>query len=72
MMKGNLVLGAIITNLSNNRLTYILAKQVIDATELGDFLPMANVPFHIGMEANASTGENIPVPATNDIIQDLT
>lgn len=72
VMKGNQVQGAIIKNLSNNRLTCILAKQVIDATELGDFLPMAKVPFNMGMEANATTGENIPVPATNDIIQDLT
>lgn len=72
ILNGQQVQGAIVRNLYNNQLTYILAQQVIDATELGDFLTMAKVPYNIGMEANSSTGENIPVPATNDIIQDLT
>lgn len=32
----------------------------------------AGVPFDVGMEASTTTGENVQVPATNDIIQDLT
>ena len=72
IVKGQQVEGAVVRNMSNNRQTVILSQQIIDATELGDFLAMAKVPYNIGMEANSSTGENIPVPATNDIIQDLT
>ncbi len=70
--KGQQIEGAVIRNLITNRSIVVLAQQVIDATELGDFLAMAKVPYNIGMEANSTTGENIPVPATNDIIQDLT
>ncbi len=69
---GQQIEGAVIRNLITNRSIVVLAQQVIDATELGDFLAMAKVPYNIGMEANNTTGENIPVPATNDIIQDLT
>ena len=72
IVKGQQVEGAVVRNMSNNRQTVILSQQIIDATELGDFLAMAKVPYNIGMEANSSTGENIPVPTTNDIIQDLT
>ncbi|MFN7585614.1 MAG: FAD-dependent oxidoreductase [Bacteroidota bacterium] len=72
IIKGQQVQGAIVRNLNNKQVTYIFAQQVIDATELGDFLAMSKVPYNIGMEANSTTGENIPVPATNDIIQDLT
>jgi len=70
--EGNTIKGVIVRNRENNRTTYILARQVIDATELGDILEMAKVPFDIGMEANSITGENIPVAETNNIIQDLT
>lgn len=72
IVMGQKVKGAIVRNLSNNQQTVIFSQQIIDATELGDFLAMAKVPYNIGMEANSTTGENIPVPATNDIIQDLT
>ena len=68
----NKVTGVVIRNKENRKTTYILAQQVIDATELGDLLAMAKVPYNIGMEANSLTGENIPVAETNDIIQDLT
>lgn len=70
--EGNRIRGVVVRNRDNNRTTCILAQQVIDATELGDILEMAKVPFDIGMEANSITGENIPVAQTNDIIQDLT
>lgn len=64
--------GVLVRNKENRKTTYILAQQVIDATELGDLLEMAKVPYNIGMEANTLTGENIPVAETNNIIQDLT
>ena len=72
IVNGIAVQGAIIRNNSNNHSIYIYAQQIIDATELGDFLALAKVPYNIGMEANSITGEDIPVPASNDIIQDLT
>jgi hypothetical protein len=48
------------------------AKQTIDATELGDVMAMANVPYSLGMEAGSTTGETVGVNQTNDIVQDLT
>ncbi|MCX6264297.1 MAG: FAD-dependent oxidoreductase [Bacteroidetes bacterium] len=72
MVEGENMKGAVLRNLQNNRTVYIFAQQVIDATELGDLLEMAKLPYDIGMEANRLTGENIPVAETNDIIQDLT
>lgn len=50
----------------------VTAKLVIDATELGDLLPMAKLPYDLGMEAGAMTGEKVGVAETNDIVQDLT
>ncbi len=45
---------------------------LIDATELGDLLPMARIPFDVGMDSRAETGESIAPEKANDIIQDLT
>jgi len=72
LVEKNKLTGVVVRNKENRKTTYILAQQVIDATELGDLLAMAKVPYNIGMEANSLTGENIPVAETNDIIQDLT
>ena len=70
--KQNTITGAVFYNeLSKSTIT-IFARQVIDATELGDVMASAGVPFDIGMEASSLTGENINVPQTNDIIQDIT
>jgi hypothetical protein len=58
--------------LVNGEQLVVYAKQVVDATELGDVMASAGVSFDIGMEASALTGENVQVPSSNDIIQDLT
>jgi hypothetical protein len=50
----------------------IEATQTIDATELGDAMAMAKVPYSLGMEAGPSASENVGVNETNDIVQDLT
>jgi hypothetical protein len=68
----NKLSGVAVRNKITHKTTFILAQQIIDATELGDLLEMAKVPYSIGMEANSVTGENIPVAETNNIIQDLT
>ena len=72
VQQGSHISGARFINLQNESQLVVYAKQVIDATELGDVMASAGVPFDVGMEASATTGENVQVPATNDIIQDLT
>ena len=66
------VAGARFVSLVSGEQLVVYAKQVVDATELGDVMASAGVSFDIGMEASALTGENVQVPSSNDIIQDLT
>lgn len=61
----------IFTNAKNESLT-IYAKQIIDATELGDVIALSKTAYSLGMEAGSTTGENVGVKETNGIIQDLT
>lgn len=72
IVTGNTVTGAVFTNTKTKKQITIYAKQVIDATELGDVLASAKIPFDMGMEASTVTGENVNVPESNDIIQDIT
>ena len=72
MKKNNTIIGALFRNKTNNRTITIYAKQVIDATELGDVFANAGVPYDLGMEASKISGENVGVETSNDIIQDLT
>jgi hypothetical protein len=67
----NVVTGAVFTNNKNEQLQ-VNATINIDATELGDVMASANVPFNVGMEADSETSQGVNVPATNNIIQDLT
>ncbi len=68
----NIIKGATFKNKQNSQLITIYAKQVIDATELGDVMAKAGVPYDLGMEASNISGENVGVTATNNIIQDIT
>ncbi len=52
--------------------TQVLAKVVIDATELGDVAKQVGIPYDIGMDSRFDTGEDIAPEKANDIIQDLT
>ena len=72
LFRNKKIIGATFLNIVTGKEIQILAKQTIDATELGDVMAAANVPHHIGMEASTQTGEQVGVPATNDIVQDLT
>lgn len=72
ILKGDKIVGAIFLDESSGSRVTIYAKQVIDATELGDVMASANVPNDIGMEAESLTNEKVNVPETNDIIQDMT
>lgn len=57
--------------LTGERLT-VQPKTVIDATELGDVLKAAGVPYDLGMEADALSAEKVGIRQTNNIVQDLT
>jgi FAD dependent oxidoreductase len=70
--KSQHVKGARFVNLASGDTLSIHALQVIDATELGDVFANAGVSYDVGMESSALTGENVNVPTSNDIIQDLT
>lgn len=72
LLKGKLVTGIELIEGKSGKKIIIYAKQVVDATELGDVMASAGIPFDIGMEASSLTGENVNVPETNDIIQDIT
>ncbi len=71
LKQGNKVIGAIFENEQMERLT-IHAKVVIDATDLGDALPMAGAAYDLGMEARSVTGEENAPETANNIVQDLT
>jgi hypothetical protein len=66
------ITGAVFVDEPTNQQITIYARQVIDATELGDVLSNAGVPYSLGMEASAATGEDVHVSETNDIVQDIT
>jgi hypothetical protein len=51
----------------------LVATQYLDATDLGDLLPICGVPFRIGAEAKSEFGEPDALPAERpDFIQALT
>ncbi len=50
----------------------VKTKIVVDATELGDVVKMAGIPYRIGMDSKKLTGEEIALDEPRDIIQDLT
>ncbi len=72
LITGKTITGAVFYSEKDKTTITINAKQVIDATELGDVIASAKIPFDVGMEANSLTGENVNVPASNNIIQDIT
>ncbi|HMQ49597.1 MAG TPA: FAD-dependent oxidoreductase [Saprospiraceae bacterium] len=58
--------------LLNGSIQHYQADVLVDATELGDIVKAAGVPYDIGMEARINTGEAIAPVQANDIVQDLT
>ncbi len=70
---GNVITGAIVNNELNSDAISIKAKQIIDATELGEVMYRSySTGFDIGMESKSITGENVNILESNNIIQDLT
>ncbi len=50
----------------------ITAKILIDATEIGELLPLVKADFRLGMDAKSDTGEKQAPEKSNNIVQDLT
>ena len=69
---GYTIIGAEFYEINTGAKLIVKAKRVIDATELGDGLASAKVPYDLGMESNDVTGEQVNLAGANDIIQDIT
>ncbi len=72
IQQNGVITGAHFINLSNQQRVTIFAKQVIDATELGDVMANAKLPYDLGMESNTITGEDVHKGPSNDMVQDIT
>jgi hypothetical protein len=72
LTQGLRITGVVATDLSTGKTLRIEARQTIDATELGDLMAMAGVPYDLGMEADKITQEGLQIPENNEIVQDLT
>ncbi len=48
------------------------SKILIDATEIGELLPLVGADFRLGMDAKSDTGEKEATETANTIVQDLT
>ncbi|NTS43720.1 FAD-dependent oxidoreductase [Flavisolibacter sp. BT320] len=70
--KDNRLEAVTFTNKANGKTLTIRAKTFIDATELGDVIKAAGIPYDLGMESGEITGEKVGVTETNNIVQDLT
>ena len=54
------------------KVTTVIAKILIDATEIGELLPIVGADFRLGMDAKTDTGEQYAPEKANSIVQDLT
>jgi len=62
----------LMVNLENGEFIDFQPEIVLDATELGDLLPLANLPYSSGAEAKTETGEDhAPDTAEPDTVQDI-
>ena len=72
LKKGSEVQGARFRHVRTGKKLTVRSRQLVDGTELGDAIAKAGIPFDVGMEASALTGEDVHVLSSNDIIQDIT
>ncbi len=70
--EGNTISGVLFYDNQLHKNILIKAKRYIDATELGDVLAAANIPYDLGMESNDVTKEQVNKYGANDIVQDIT
>ena len=62
----------IVTVRKENVSKQVEAKNLIDATELGDIAKLCGVKYDIGMESREDTKESIAPEKKNNVIQDIT
>ena len=70
--EGNTISGVLFYDNQLQKNILIKAKRYIDATELGDVLAAANIPYDLGMESDVVTKEQVNKYGANDIVQDIT
>lgn len=68
---GDAVKGAVFED-GNGRKLKVNAKVTIDATDLGDVLPLSGTEYSLGMDDKGKTGESKYADVANDVVQDLT
>ena len=61
-----------ITYSRNKKFYSTKAKILIDATEIGELLPLVGADFRLGMDAKSDTNEKEAPETANNIVQDLT
>jgi len=61
-----------VTYTQKGRTYTTLAKILIDATEIGELLPLVGADFRLGMDSKEDTGEKEAPEKANGIVQDLT
>jgi hypothetical protein len=66
------ITGVIFFDKLSQKNVLIKAKRYIDATELGDVLAAAKIPYDLGMESNEITKEQVNMHGASDIVQDIT
>jgi hypothetical protein len=71
-MAGNKIRAAQFYNTKTGKRFNVYADVFVEATELGDVLAVAKIPYSLGMEAGTKTGERVGVEQSNNIVQDLT
>jgi hypothetical protein len=69
---GDSISGVIFYDKLQHKNILIKAKRYIDATELGDVLAVAKIPYDLGMESNDITKEQVNMHGASDIVQDIT
>lgn len=71
--QGDLIMAVILQEVGTERQIRVEAAMVVDASELGDLLPLAGVPYRTGMESFAQTGEpSAPAQANPEAVQSFT
>ena len=72
-VNGDLVKSVTVKNLQNNKLKILTAPYFVDATELGDLLPLTGAEFVTGTESKSETGElHAPEKANPNNVQSFT
>jgi len=70
--KGDVITGVLFYDHQLHKNILIKAKRYIDATELGDVIALAKIPYDLGMESNDITKEQVNPYGANDFVQDIT